>query len=87
MKSYKQIGDFMNFGNLVTFCVSIVILISLMFQVQDRKILNEVKSGERTLTCFIGNEHKVIIPEKITDMIDGRWFFVNGSASNCKVSK
>ena len=50
---------------------------------EDSTRLAEVKSGALTLECHIGDDHLEIDPDLITDYSDGRWFFSNGSATQC----
>ena len=50
---------------------------------EDSSRLAEVKSGTLTLECHIGDGNKVINPDLVTDYSDGRWFFSNGSATQC----
>ncbi len=51
---------------------------------EDSTRLAEVKSGALTLECHIGDGYQVIDPDLITDYSDGRWFFTNGSATQCR---
>lgn len=53
---------------------------------EDSTRLAEVKSGALTLECHIGDGYQVIDPDLITDYSDGRWFFTNGSATQCSTS-
>ena len=53
---------------------------------EDSTRLAEVKSGALTLECHIGDGYQVIDPALITDYSDGRWFFTNGSATQCSTS-
>lgn len=50
---------------------------------EDSTRLAEVKSGALTLECHIGDGYQVIDPDLVTDYSDGRWFFSNGSATQC----
>ena len=50
---------------------------------EDSSRLGEVKSGSITLVCHIGDDHIEIDPNLVTDYEDGRWFFSNGSATQC----
>ena len=50
---------------------------------EDSNRLSKVQSGELTLVCHIGDDHVEIDPSKVTDYSDGRWFFSNGSATQC----
>ena len=50
---------------------------------EDSTRLAEVQSGSITLVCHIGDDHVEIDPSKVTDYSDGRWFFSNGSATQC----
>ena len=50
---------------------------------EDSNRLSKVQSGSLTLVCHIGDDHLEIDPDLITDYSDGRWFFSNGSATQC----
>ena len=50
---------------------------------EDSSRLAKVKSGALTLECHIGDDYQVIDPDLVTDYSDGRWFFTNGSATQC----
>lgn len=54
---------------------------------EDSTRLAEVKSGDLTLECLIGDGYKVIDPALVTGHSDGRWFFTNGSATQCLTYK
>ena len=50
---------------------------------EDSNRLSKVQSGELNLVCHIGDDHVEIDPDLVTDYVDGRWFFSNGSATQC----
>ena len=50
---------------------------------EDSNRLGEVKAGELILVCHIGDDYVEIDPSLVTDYSDGRWFFTNGSATQC----
>ena len=50
---------------------------------EDSTKFTKVKSGALTLECHIGDNYQVINPDLVTDYSDGRWFFTNGSATQC----
>ena len=50
---------------------------------EDSTKFTKVKSGALTLECHIGDDHIEIDPDLVTDYSDGRWFFTNGSATQC----
>ena len=50
---------------------------------EDSNLLTKVKSGTLTLECHIGDGNKVIDPAKVVNFSEGRWFFTNGSATQC----
>lgn len=67
----------------VVFLIVIFLILGCTFILyQDNSILNEVKSGEKVLTCYLG-EWKEIDPAKVVDFSDKQWTFTNGYASNC----
>ena len=49
----------------------------------DAVRLAEVQGGTLTLVCHIGEGDKVINPDLVTNFSNGRWFFINGSATQC----
>ena len=64
--------------------LSILVVVGLyLTHSEDSYHLAEVKSGALTLVCHIGADHVEIDPSLITDYSDGRWFFSNGSATQC----
>lgn len=53
---------------------------------EDRELFDSVKSGQATLECELQKGVTTIHPDKITQFSDGRWYFTNGSATQCRVS-
>ena len=51
----------------------------------DRKVLTQVKSGDKYLVCNFKDGEHLVNPEIIVDFNDGTWFFENGYANNCIV--
>ena len=50
---------------------------------EDSKLLEMARSGELTLECHLRDGYKVIDPAKVVNFSEGRWFFTNGSATQC----
>ena len=50
---------------------------------EDVARLAKVKSGALTLECHIGDDMRVIDPAKVVNFSEGRWYFTNGSATQC----
>ena len=50
---------------------------------EDSSRLAKVKSGALTLECHISDDYIEIDPALVTGYADGRWFFTNGSATQC----
>ncbi len=50
---------------------------------EDSNLLAKVQSGELTLECHIGDDYRVIDPAKVVNFTEGRWYFTNGSATQC----
>lgn len=50
---------------------------------EDSTRLAEVKSGALTLECHIGDGYQALDPDLVTGYSEGRWFFTNGSATQC----
>lgn len=65
----------------------LAILLILYPDHQDRTITKQVKSGEYELQCQFRDGWRRVTPDKIDSFIDGRWFFTNGSATNCTMLK
>ena len=51
--------------------------------VNDRKVLKQVKSGEKHLFCNFKDSEHFVNPDVIVGFNDGVWFFENGYAKNC----
>lgn len=51
----------------------------------DSDLTKQVKSGEKILTCHLKQGETQISPDKIKYFSEGRWYFTNGSATQCKV--
>jgi hypothetical protein len=51
----------------------------------DRKMLKQVKNGEKYLICNFKDGERVVNPDVITGFNDGVWIFDNGYAKNCRV--
>jgi len=48
--------------------------------------VKRVHAGEAVLTCFFeSGGWREVPPEKVVGLVDARWVFVNGSASNCRL--
>ena len=64
--------------------LSILVVVGLyLTHSEDSSRLAEVQAGESILVCHIGDDHVEIDPDLVTDYVDGRWFFSNGSATQC----
>ena len=50
---------------------------------EDTTRLAEVQGGTLTLVCHIGDSSRVIDPAKVVNFSNGRWYFTNGSATQC----
>lgn len=49
----------------------------------DSDLTKQVKSGQKILTCYLKQGEVQIPPHKIIRFSDGRWYFTNGSATQC----
>jgi len=72
-----------------TAVLAIAVTASLVLDHLDqRELLAQVQSGQVTLECELHRSGVVKIdPAKVVDFADGRWFFVNGSAQSCTVTR
>lgn len=74
----------------MTALAAVAILLALVLfylDGEDRNITKQVKSGEYELQCQFRDGWRHVTPDKIDSFIDGRWFFTNGSATNCTMLK
>lgn len=55
------------------------------FAMADKDLTKQVKSGEKILTCHLKQGETQISPDKIIRFSEGRWYFTNGSATQCEV--
>jgi len=69
--------------------IAIVVVTGLTAWLQhgERELINSVKSGESTLSCFFDRGWVIVSPDKILGVNEGQWVFVNGAATNCKLEK
>lgn len=51
----------------------------------DNNLTKQVKSGQVTLTCYLQQGEVQVPPDKIKYFSEGRWYFTNGSATQCEV--
>lgn len=51
----------------------------------DKDITEQVKSGQKILTCHLQQGEVQVSPDKIVRYSEGRWYFTNGSAIQCEV--
>lgn len=50
-------------------------------------IVDKIRRGDRTLICIMQDQERIIEGKKVTDFMDGTFYFINGQASNCRVLK
>lgn len=75
----------MNFMKSIFSLLSILTVVGLYLTYsEDSSRLTEVLDGELTLVCHIGDDYIEVDPSKVTDYSGGRWFFTNGSATQCR---
>lgn len=51
----------------------------------DNDLTDQVKSGKKILICHLKQGEIQVSPDKITHFSEGRWYFTNGSATQCEV--
>ena len=78
--------QYQDMAALVAVAIMAILLI-LYADHQDRNITKQVKSGKYELQCQFRDGWRHVTPDKIDSFIDGRWFFTNGSATNCTMLK
>ena len=54
-------------------------------EMQQRARLEAVQSGDAALWCDLRQGRVQVPAERVTGLVDGRWFFVEGSARQCEV--
>lgn len=73
----------------LTYYALVIITLAFFFSVLASHLTSKqyeaIKSGDKTLTCFIGDQYKVIDPTKIETKVGDTYVFTNGYASNCKI--
>ena len=64
-----------------------ILLLVLMIFLPEPQIVQDVKSGDKVLTCEFSDGWRVIPKDKIVGLNDenGYWSFTNGFARNCEV--
>ena len=61
-----------------------LIVFLLLLAAEDSSRAAKVKMGKSQLVCKIGGRGEVEIdPAKVTGFSEGRWYFTNGSATQC----
>lgn len=51
----------------------------------DNDLTEQVKSGQKVLICHLKQGDVQVSPDKIKYFAEGRWYFTNGSATQCEV--
>ena len=51
----------------------------------DKDLTKQVKAGNKLLVCHLSQGETQISPDKIKYFSEGRWYFTNGSATQCEV--
>lgn len=72
-------------GIVMGLCVVALIVGSFVVTHKKESLLeSQVKTGELSLHCLmLGKGMTKIPPEKVDSYSEGRWYFTNGSATNC----
>lgn len=72
---------------IIVFALTAVAATSLLVYLveADNDLTKQVKSGQVTLTCYLQQGEVQIPPDKIIRFSEGRWYFTNGSATQCEV--
>ena len=56
-------------------------------EMQQQARLEAVQSGDAALWCDLRQGRVQVPAERVTGLVDGRWFFVEGSARQCEVAE
>ena len=72
---------------IILFALTSVTAVSLLacLAKADNDLTNQVTSGEKILTCHLQQGEVQIPPDKIKYFSEDRWYFTNGSATQCRV--
>lgn len=70
---------------IVLAALAVVSLLLVGFTMADNDLTKQVKSGEKILTCHLQQGEVQVSPDKIVRFSEGRWYFTNGSATQCEV--
>lgn len=61
------------------------VLLIVGFAKADNDLTKQVKSGQKILICHLKQGEVQVPPHKIVRFSEGRWYFSNGSATQCEV--
>ncbi len=80
-------GDIMKITNKTISILVIITIALITINTLNTSNLDEVKSGAKSLYCATNGNYRrhKIDPDKIIGVSDGRWEFINGSATNCRL--
>ena len=56
-------------------------------EMQQQARLEAVQSGDAALWCDLRQGRVQVHAERVTGLVDGRWYFVEGSANACEVAE
>lgn len=70
---------------LVLIAAAMVASLAVFAAKMDNDLTQQVKSGEKILICHLQQGETQISPDKIKYFSEDRWYFTNGSATQCKV--
>ena len=72
---------------IIVFALAAVAAFSLLVYLveADNALTEQVKSGEKILICHLKQGETQISPDKIKYFSEDRWYFTNGSATQCRV--
>lgn len=62
-----------------------VVLILVGLAKADNDLTQQVKAGNKLLICHLQQGETQISPDKVKYYAEGRWYFTNGSATQCEV--
>lgn len=70
---------------LVLIAAAMVASLAVFAAKMDNDLTQQVKSGEKILICHLQQGETQISPDKIIRFSEGRWYFTNGTATQCEV--
>lgn len=74
---------------LIAFTIAAAATLAALYLIDagSRATLRQVQEGQLALWCKFNDGRRQVPADKVTDFYEGRWYFTNGSAKNCEVTR